>query len=576
MTDTLSVTTERVDDLPVLLEQMKRMGIPEVLDETFPTHGNWGGASLGWTAAVWLTHILSKGEHRLSWAQRWVAGRRQTLEISSGQTIDELDWSDDRLALVLDALSETAKWKGFETGLNRRLFRVYNLKPKRIRLDSTTASGYWTVTEDGLFQFGHSKDQRPDLPQVKVMLSALDPLGMPVATQVVAGDRADDPLYIPAIRQVSESLDEHGLLYVGDSKMAAKGTRAFIQAQGDHYLCPLPDKQLPQEQLKGYLRPVWSGEQALQPIYRTDEAGEQEQLAEGYEIQAGLTHTSEEGQITTWTERHLIVRSLQFTRAATDALYTRLERAQVELRQLLERKPGKERIEDTASLRAAANTLLKRHRVEGLLILTLEEHLNERRVRAYGERPARTEQIIELDLQVSVDQQAVDETVRGYGWRVYATNQPQDTLPLEQAVLAYREEYLIERGFSRLKGKPLSLSPTYLQSEARTTALIRLLSLGLRILTLIEFQVRQKLAETKEKLAGLAAGNPKRATARPTVEAMLESFRGIDLTLISMGGQMLRHITPLSEVQKKILALLDFPCDIYTRLTTPFSGSPEK
>ena len=53
-----------------------------------------------------------------------------------------------------------------------------------------------------MFQFGHSKHHRPDLPQVKVMLATLDPLGMPVATQVVAGQKADDPLYIPAIDQV--------------------------------------------------------------------------------------------------------------------------------------------------------------------------------------------------------------------------------------------------------------------------------------------------------------------------------------------------------------------------------------
>jgi len=164
MTDNLTVTNERVDDLPVLLTQIERMGIAEVLDETFTTHGNWGGASLGWTAAVWLTHVLSKGDHRLSWVQRWVAGRRQTLEISTGQAIDERDWSDDRLAIVLDELSDTAKWKTFETALNRRIFRVYNLKQKRVRVDSTTASGYWTVTEEGLFQFGHSKDHRPDLP----------------------------------------------------------------------------------------------------------------------------------------------------------------------------------------------------------------------------------------------------------------------------------------------------------------------------------------------------------------------------------------------------------------------------
>jgi transposase len=139
--------------------------------------------------------------------------------------------------------------------------------------------------------------------------------------------------------------------------------------------------------------------------------------------------------------------------------------------------------------------------------------------------------------------------------------------------LAYREEYLVEHGFGRLKGRPLSLTPIYLQSESRTTALIRLLSIGLRFLTLIEFQARKRLTETKDKLAGLGAGNPKRTTTRPTGEAMLEAFKGFDLSMVTLGAQTLRHITPLSDVQKKILTLLDFPPEIYSRLAYAFSDS---
>jgi hypothetical protein len=40
---------------------------------------------------------------------------------------------------------------------------------------------------------------RPDLPQFKVMLSSLDPMGLPIATLVLSGKEADDGLYIPAV-----------------------------------------------------------------------------------------------------------------------------------------------------------------------------------------------------------------------------------------------------------------------------------------------------------------------------------------------------------------------------------------
>jgi transposase len=69
--------------------------------------------------------------------------------------------------------------------LGRNIMRVYNLKQERVRLDTTTVSGHHAGGDDSLFQFGHSKDD-PTLSQVKVMVAALDPLGLPVATQVVA------------------------------------------------------------------------------------------------------------------------------------------------------------------------------------------------------------------------------------------------------------------------------------------------------------------------------------------------------------------------------------------------------
>jgi hypothetical protein len=54
-----------------------------------------------------------------------------------------------------------------------------------------------------------------------------------------------------------------------------------------------------------------------------------------------------------------------------------------------------------------------------------------------------------------------------------------------------------------------------------------LLSLGLRILTLIEFVVRRKLHDEGEALLGLFPGNPQRATARPTTERILSAFKVI-------------------------------------------------
>jgi transposase len=81
-------------------------------------------------------------------------------------------------------------------------------------------SGAHEVTEGGLAQFGHSKDD-PPRPQIKVMIGALDPLGMPLATDVLSGERADDGLYIPLIQRIRTGLKTSGLLFVGDCNVSS-------------------------------------------------------------------------------------------------------------------------------------------------------------------------------------------------------------------------------------------------------------------------------------------------------------------------------------------------------------------
>jgi transposase len=566
----LTVTTERVDDTPLLMAHQERMGIPRLLEESFDVHGNWQGLSFGWVAAGWLSHILSEADHRMNHVQPWAARRIRALSACTGQPVRDLDFSDDRLSIILRTLSDDAQWADFESRLNRNLLRVYALKGKTVRIDTTTCSGYWEISSDGLFQFGYSKDQRPDLPQVKVVLSTLDPLGMPVATDVVSGNRADDPLYIPAIRRVRDSLGKKGLLYIGDSKMGALATRAFAQEGKDYYLCPLSQVQLPEDDLETYLEPVWSEEQTLINVYRAKMDGEQVRIAEGYEREVELTAQIADDTVT-WTERRLVVRSLRQARAAETRLRKRLKKTLAALRALNERGRGKKRYNSVPELRQAAESLIEQHRVQGLLRVDYRVISHEREIRKYRDRPARTVVEQEFRLAVEVDEAAVAKQLRRKGWRVYATNASADRLPLAQAVLAYRSQYLVERGCGRLKGHPLSVTPMYLERDDHATGLIHLLSIALRILTSLEFLVRRRLAQEGAELAGLYAGNPTRSTARPTAERILEAFEHVTLTVIREPPRTLYHVTPLSSLQQQILKLLDFSPDIYTQLSAESS-----
>ena len=508
-----TIITERVDDIPLLLEQMQRMGLPTLLDTHFPTHGNWTGLGLGWVSTIWLSSILSRGDHRMVHVEPWVATRLWTLGTTTGQAVTRSDFTDDRLEIVLRRLSHDERWGAFESALNQHTVRVYDLSTKRVHVDSTSASAYATVSDGGLFQFGHSKDYRPDLPQVKVMQAVLDPLGMPLATDVVSGERADAPLYMPCIARVQASLGRHGLLYVGDCKMAARETRARLVVPGDFYLCPLPQGQLAEGELDTALEAIWRGEQGLSPVMREGTKGELEVIAEGYEYSVAMSQQLGE-QIQTWTERRLVVRSVRQAHAAEAALRARVAQAMAQIKALNQRGRGKKRFETVSALRQAVVALVQGYGVEHLLWFRLTRHSTPRPVRAYRGQPARVDHDCHATVEVCVDETALEAAVRRLGWRVYGTNQPGESLSLEQAVLAYRHEYQVERSLGRLKGQPLSLTPMYVQRDDHATGLIRLLSIALRVLTLLEFVGRRQLAAEG---ANWPACMPAIRSAKPTV-----------------------------------------------------------
>ena len=405
------------------------------------------------------------------------------------------------------------------------------------------------------------------------MQAVLDPLGMPLATDVVSGERADDPLYIPCIARLQESLGRRGLLYVGDCKMAARETRAFIASRGDYYLCPLPQVQLADDELDEALEAIWSGTQPLIPVTREREEGKPELIAEGYERRVPMS-LEIEGDEQLWSERRLVVRSLRHAQAAEAALRARVAKAKAQVEALNVRGRGRKRYEDIETLRQAAHAIVQRYGAVEFLWLRYDQHHTTRQLRAYRGRPAQRMEDRQATVEVRVDEDALEAAVRRLGWRVYGTNQPREQLSLEQAVLAYRQEYLVERSLGRLKGRPLSLRPMYVHRDEHATGLIRLLSIGLRVLTLLEYVVRRQLAAQGEKLAGLYAGNAKRETARPTAERLLESFQEMTLTVVEVANQTYRHLAVLSPLQVRILELLGFSSQVYTRLCTVSDEPP--
>jgi transposase len=563
---------ERVDDIPVLLATLQRLQVAKVLDQHFPTSHLWKGElTLGEVACVWIAFITSQGDHRLSQLQSWAQNNLQTLQTILGKPVRSLDFQDDRLANILEHLAHANAWQDCEAELNQHTVRVYNLDTSLFRVDTTTANSYvQTLSELGLFQFGHSKD-RDDQPQIKVAMATLDPLGMPVTTLVVPGNTADDPLYVPEIKKVQQAFGCGGKTFVGDCKAAALATRAYLASTQDFYLCPLSETQLPADDRFVLLLPVWQGCQKLQQVFRPAAEGEAEELvAEGFALDVHL-QAEVDGRQVSWTERRWLVRSLAFAQGQQTQLDRRLQTASDQLVTLGERKQGKKRL-STEELAAAAEQIVKKHRVSNLLCCAVHTTTQEKRVRAYRGSPERVVQEAEHRLEVSRREVAITAAKQEMGWRVYATNQLD--LNLAGVVWGYRGQNRLEDNWSRLKGQPLGLTPMYLQHESRIQGLVLLLSVALRLLSVLEWTVRKKLQETKQPLKGLYAGQSGREAKRPSAELLLNAFKGISLAIVEVAGHQETHLTPLTTLQQTLLRLWELPASLYQCLTLHFPKPP--
>jgi hypothetical protein len=213
------------------------------------------------------------------------------------------------------------------------------------------------------------------------------------------------------MERVQARVGRHGLLYVGDSKMASRDTRARIAAAGDFYLCPWPQGQREEGELDAALAAVRHGEHGLSTVIREGSQGQPEVIAEGYEYPVAMSLKGE-GRVESWPERRVVVRSVRQAQAAEAALRARVAKAIAHIEALNQRGRGKKCFETVSAFRQAVVAIVQRSSVEDLLWFRLTQHNIPRPVRAYRGQPARVDHDRHVTVEVRVDEAAVEATIR--------------------------------------------------------------------------------------------------------------------------------------------------------------------
>jgi len=390
------------------------------------------------------------------------------------------------------------------------------------------------------------------------MLGTIDPAGIPLVSATLAGNGADDPIYYPTWQKMAKVIGHNQFVLVADCKAGAIATRAQIASEGGIYCFPLPMTGQHPELLKQWvLDPPADWVEIRLPRQDVTEPA----VGKGFEVELGKFWLNPDtDKWVRWNERYLVVYSDDFARAAIIGLQQRIDKATASLNKLAA-SPG----DDLEQLSVKVETILKRCRVKELFVVTTAtQTITETRYIGRGRPTAKspTQQITRLEIQLHIQPQsmAIEQAFKLAGWRLYVTNASTERLTLPQAVIYYRDEWLLERSFHRVKRGHLPALPIYFQNQDRIIGLMFLLTIALRVFTLIEFVVRQALQSTQQSLAGLYNGNPKRTTARPSTEQLLHAF--CHLTLYFLPNSSF-FITPLDKLQREILRLMKMPESLY-------------
>jgi transposase len=555
-------TSERVDDLPLILHWLREMRVRELIDQFVPAgHKNRQGLSYGQLSVVFLAYIITQSDHRLCAVEPWVTEHRNTLAMATGWEIGDKDATDDRLAKLVEVLGKSEAGETIEHRLGQVMIRAYDLPTEVARCDSSSFSVYHGANqqaeEESLLHYGYSKDRRPDLLQYRHMLGTLDPAGIPLVSATLPGNGADDPLYGPFWWGLVSAIGHKQFVYIADSKAASQANRAQLDGWGGIYCFPLPlSGQTPALLRQWVLHPPAQ----LQTIHLPGQSLEEPPIAWGFEMELGKLWKHPDTQRDyCWSERYLVLRSDALRERQCRQLHQHLSQTEAALTKLAT-KPSKDR----CALQQQVQTILARHQMSSFFAIEVQQRQLTRQ-EGRGRPSARSlcRQVTEAQFTLLFQRQphAIDQAHLLAGWRLYVTNASLAEVSLPKGVAYYREQWQLERGFHRFKRGRLPALPIYLQNDHRIQGLMFLLTLALRVFTLMEFVVRRQLTKQQRSISGLYAGNPKRATPRPSAEQLLKVFCNITLYSHRDGTT---ELTPLNPLQQEILDLMAVTHSIYS------------
>jgi transposase len=544
-----------VGALPIINRFLGLAGVDEALQRFLPEPSSRDRLPPAVGVGVLLRNLLVSREPLYN-VRDWCRRAEESLLGLAGGGAELLN--DDRLGRCLDKLFDADR-AALLTAVVVQAARAFELNLAQLHNDSTTVtfSGQYAAAPEHLenargphrITHGYNKDHRPDLKQLLYLLTTTAEGAVPVWCSVENGNTTDAKTHIHTWNTLRALVGKPDFLYVADSKLCTRENMDHIAHQGGRFLTVLPRTRGETQSFRSWQKKF--GVQWVEVLRRPNPRMKNapDDVFKAYESH----FPSDEGYRLVW------IWSSQ--KAEQDGLSRRrrLARATEELQDLAARMQSpRSRVKDAVRAQELAKAILARTQTEGLITVAVEVQEEARFKQATPGRPSEQTVYVrvpreKLLLHWSFQAEALEDEQAMDGIFPLVLNDRH--LSLKDVLLAYKHQPHLERRFEQLKSV-LEVMPVFLKSPRRIEALLLLYFLALLVHSLIELQLRRKMAT--EGLANLPLYPEERACERPTADRVLRLFGDVRChRLLSPSDALCRTFRDrLTQSQAAILQML--------------------
>ena len=396
-----------------------------------------------------------------------------------------------------------------------------------------------------------SKNHRPDLKQLLLVLTMAADGNVPVAFRCTDGNTSDARTHIETWETLRAVAGRADFLYVADSKLCSRDNMDHIDRAGGRFVTVLPRTRSEDHEFRKWIQtniPAWELVWDRPNPRHSD--GPRDCW---YVYRAPLLSAEVWPIVWVWSTLLTLHQAARRRRNIAAAIE--------EFQQLRKRLAGaKARLRGAAEIDFQIKTILDKHHVSRYLKVTRtvrEEHFYKqtRRGRPGPDTAYRkvTKRRFDIEWIVDEDTIAYDHTSDG----MYPLITNDRSLSPAQVLEAHKGQPMIEKRFEQMK-TVYEIAPVFLKNEGRIEAFFTLYFLALLVQALIERQLRQ--AMEREKIQQLPLYPEQRPCKHPTTEQILRLFSLAARIKVTREGRPFQVVdAEFTDQQRQVLALLGVP-----------------